>query len=539
MLYEQTIDGELLRKMLIGGFTNLSHNIDYLNGINVFPVSDGDTGTNMKRTFESGVSALSSAALNSATLNSATLDGEASFCDTFSVFVKGLLMGSRGNSGFILSQYFSGIYEYTKGKNAVCLADLTSALPHAYHVAYRAVLNPVEGTMLTIMREGTKKTLQKIGDKTSLHEFFDILAGEMFVCVQETVKQMSLLSDNNVLDSGAVGLFLIFDGMRSAFHKHFKYFDCEKNPVLPSRSKTLIKPFSFFRHCTEFILSMHKAQSRDYFIRLLTDRGDSIVVAADDNLLKVHIHTNEPQKIFDEFKKHGDIVTMKVDDLFLTQEFDKLKQRKYSGFAVVAFTYGEGNAAALESLGADVVFCVPSGHSPSEESLEKLLGEFFKENLIVFASDKEIRERLRRIKWFAHLENVYVAESDGMASAFFMLSSVIFADEFKNVVKSLDNLKKQKVYQAVIKSAVDYNHMQYSCNFGGQTITMSDFTELLNTAASEKVLSSYSTVVVFGGKNCKQEDIEDIRAHFEENSGVEFTYLDGQQQECDFIIGAF
>jgi len=536
MRYEHMIDGELLRKMLIGGFTNLSHNTDYLNGINVFPVSDGDTGTNMKRTFESGVGALDSAALDS---DSGAPDTEASFCDTFSAFVRGMLIGSRGNSGFILSQYFLGIYEYTKGKNAVCLADLTSALPHAYQVAYRAVLNPVEGTMLTIMREGTKKTLHKIDGKTSLQEFFDILAGEMFSCVQETVKQMSLLRDNNVLDSGAVGLYLIFDGMRSAFHENYRYFDCEKNHALPSRSKTLIKHFSFFRHCTEFILSMHRVQSRDYFIRLLTDRGDSIVVAADERLLKVHIHTNEPQKILDEFKKHGDIVSMKVDDLFLTQEFDKLKQRKYSGFAVVAFAHGEGNAAILENIGADVVFCVPSGHHPSEESLEKLLGEFFKENLIVFASDNEIKERLKRIKWFANLQNVYIAESDGMANAFFMLSSLILADEFRNVVKSLENLRKQKVFQASIKSRVDYNHMQYHCNFGGQNVTMNDFGELLNVVASEKVLSPYSTVVVFGGRDCKQEDIDGIRAHFEENGSVEFTYLDGQQLECDFIIGAF
>jgi len=524
MQYEHTIDGELLSKMLIGGFTNLSHNIDYLNGINVFPVSDGDTGTNMKRTFESGVAAL---------------NGEASFCDTFSAFVKGLLIGSRGNSGFILSQYFSGIYEYTKGKNTVSVDDLSSALPHAYQIAYRAVLNPVEGTILTIMREGPKRTLQKIGEKTSVQEFFDILAGEMFICVRKTVNQMKLLQDNNVLDSGAVGLYLIFDGMRSAFHENLQHFDCEGNTVLPSRSKTLIKTFSFFRYCTEFVLSTHRAQSRDYFVRLLTNRGDSTVVVADESLLKVHIHTNEPQEILDEFKKYGDIVTMKVDDLFLTQEFDGLRQRKHTGFAVAAFTYGEGNAAALENLGADAAFCVPEGHNPGEESLQKLLGGFLKENLIIFASDREMKERLIRIKRFADLQNMYVAESDGLVNTFFMLSSLIFADEFKNVVKSLENFNNQKVFQTSIKTMAVSNHIQYSGNLGDQTITMNNLPELLNVVSSEKVLSPYSTVVVFGGKNCKQEDIDDIRAHFGKNSGVEFTYLDGQQQECDFIIGAF
>jgi DAK2 domain fusion protein YloV len=523
MRYENTIDGELLCKMLVGALENLSRNIDYLNGINVFPVSDGDTGTNMKKTFENGVSALIA---------------KPSFCETFSAFVRGMLIGSRGNSGFILSQYFLGIYEYTKEKNTVSVADLTSALPHAYQVAYRSVLNPIEGTILTIMREGTKRALQKIGDKTSIQEFFDILAGEMFVCVQETVNQMSLLHDNNVLDSGAVGLYLIFDGMRSAFYENLQHFNCEESDVLPSRSKTPNKTFSFFRHCTEFVLNLHKAQSRDYFVRLLANRGDSIVAATDENLLKVHIHTNEPQKIFDDFKKYGDIVTMKVDDLFLTQEFDRLKQRKHTDFAVAAFTYGEGNAAALENLGVDGVFCVPFGHDPSEESLQKLLSGFLMENLIVFACDKEIKERIKRIKRFANLQNIYVAESDSLVNTFFMLSSVIFADEFKNVVKSLESLEKLKVFQTSIKTMFAYNHMQYSANLAGQTITMNDFSELLNVVLSEKVLAPYSTVVVFGGKNCKQEDIDGIRAHFEKNGNVEFAYFDGQQQECDFIIGA-
>jgi len=450
-----------------------------------------------------------------------------------------MLIGSRGNSGFILSQYFLGMYEYTKGKNAVSLADLASALPHAYQVAYRAVLNPVEGTILTIMREGTENTLRKIDGKTSLKEFFDIFAGEMFVCMRETVNQMGLLHDNNVLDSGAVGFYLIFDGMRSAFHENFLSFDCEKDSGLPSRSKTIIKPLSFFRFCTEFVLNLHKVQSRDYFIRQLTDKGDSIVIAMDEELLKVHIHTNEPQKILDDFKKHGDIVTKKVDDLFLTQEFERLKRRKHAGFAVVVFTYGEGNAVILENLGADVVFCVPAGHNPSEESLETLLGDFSKENLIVFASDKEIKERLRRIKWFADLQNVYIAEPDVLANVFFTLSSLIYTDEFADIVKSLESLKKQKVFQVNIKALDVHNQIQYSCNLGNQIINMNDFAELLNVAVNEKVLSPYSTVVVFGGKNCRQKDVDRIQAHFEKNRNVEFTYLDGQQQEYAFIIGAY
>ncbi|MCL2442618.1 MAG: DAK2 domain-containing protein [Treponema sp.] len=502
---ENTIDGVLLRKMLLSGFTGLSHNKSYLNDLNVFPVSDNDTGTNMIKTFKKGVDAFNS---------------ETSFHGVFSAFVNGMLLGSRGNSGFILSQYFLGIYNHIKDKEPVSISDLISALQYAYEVPYRAVIRPAEGTMLTVMREGIKKTLPKINDKTSIIDFFDILVEDMFLCVQETIKQMDLLRENNVVDSGALGLYLIFDGMKKALHDELPHFNCEQSELLPKRISAFVKNVSFFRYCTEFVLRLREVKSKDYFINLLIKRGDSIVVAMDENLLKVHIHTNEPREVMDQFSKYGDIAVRKVDDLFNTEEFERLKLRKHEGFAVVAFTNGEGNATALEQLGADVAFCVPNGHYPSEDELKMLISDFLKENLLIFANDKETRDRLGRIKWFSSLQNVYVADCDSLSKTFFTLSSLVFADEFKNIIKSLENLKRQRVFQTSI-------------------YTTDDITTMLNKVANEKVLEPYSTVVVFGGKYSKPEDIKSIRAHFEKNCNVEFAYFDGQQTDSDFIIGAY
>jgi len=531
---ENIIDSELLCKMLVSGYNNLLHNIEYLNEINVFPVSDGDTGSNMKNTFGGGITALSLEHSFTGTPRQRSAD----FTGTFSTFVKGLLISSRGNSGFILSQFFLGILEYTKGKNTVTVNDLSFALPHAYQKAYMALLKPVEGTMLTVMHEGINRTLPRINDETPIVEFFDILTDEMFICVRETLNQMDMLRDNNVLDSGAVGFYLIFDGMKRALHDDLQYFDCRLSN-LPERRKVHVKNVSFFRYCTEFSLRMHDSKSKDFFGSLLAKRGDSIAVSVDDGILNVHIHTNEPQYLMDEFSEYGVFTARKVDDLFQTQEFEVLKLRKHTGFAIVAFTYGDGNAATLEQLGADLAFRVPYDHDPTEKGLMKLLEEFLKENLIVFPPNKKTYEHLKNIKKLSNLQNLYVVESEGLSKTLFMLSSLILTGEFKDIIKSLESLKKRQVFQTSIKAATVENHVQYSGDLRGNIITRDNFFEILNLVAGEKTLELYSTVVVFGGKYCKQKDIDDICAYFEKNNNIEFTYFDGLQHCSDFIIGAY
>jgi hypothetical protein len=151
-----------------------------------------------------------------------------------------------------------------------------------------------------------------------------------------------------------------------------------------------------------------------------------------------------------------------------------------------------------------------------------------------------MQDRLKRIKWFSNIQNLCVAESDNMTKTFFMLSSLIFTDEFKNIVTSLERLKKHRVFQISVKTAdAEKRINKYGGYLRNKWIIKDDFASLLNAVAGEDVLRSYSTVVVFGGKNCKPQDIDGIHAHFEKNGDVEFAYFDGQQQDCDFIIGAY
>jgi len=519
------INGDLLYRMIMGGFASLSQNKEYLNGINVFPVSDADTGTNMSVTFNRGLEVLNS--------------GNTTFNGVLSMFSKGMLFGSRGNSGFLLSQYFLGIHEYTKDKETATVVDLSKALQHAYEVAYKAILRPAEGTMLTIMREGIKRTLPKISSSTTTQDFFRLLVSEMFLCVKETVKQMSVLKDNNIVDSGALGLYLIFDGMKRAICGEPQYFDCEQSELLPKRPNALVKNISFFRYCTEFVVRLKQNKDGKFFINYLEKNGDSLVIATDGDCIKVHIHSNIPEEILKEFSKYGDIITKKIDDLFKTEEFDRLKKRKHPSFTIIAFTSGDGNATILEQLGADVAFSVPYGYTPSESELKMLVGEFAKENLIIFADNKSIREKLQSIKWFGGLNNCFVAECDTLSKIFFTLSSLVFSDKFKEIVKSFENLKKQNFFETSISVLQEKDNKIYSGYLKGKLIKKDSLVDLLDEIVSIKVLESFSTVVVFGGKNVVDQDIDLIQSHFENNDDIECAYLEGRQQTADFIIGAY
>ncbi|MCL2861123.1 MAG: DegV family EDD domain-containing protein [Firmicutes bacterium] len=302
------IDGVLLRGLLISGFHNLCNSVEYLNDINVFPVSDGDTGTNMKRTFEAGINAMV---------------GSASFSKVFSSFVEGMLLGSRGNSGLILSQYCFGLYESIKGKDNISALELCDALMDAYDAAYKALLKPVEGTILTVMLESAKKTKTRIDKDTSFENFFDIFSAEIYSSLQQTTAMLKVLRENGVVDSGAAGFYLIFDGIRKGIYgNNLGGATLPSYSQAPSKVKKITREELKFRYCTEFTLKLEKSYDREEIVDLLKDKGDSIVIAENGGILKVHIHTNDSQSVLDEFKSFGGFIETKIDDMAEQQKSD-------------------------------------------------------------------------------------------------------------------------------------------------------------------------------------------------------------------------
>jgi|GEM_PF-1340558 len=530
---KKQIDGKLLHRLLISGYEYLNGNINYLNEINVFPIADGDTGNNMKRTYEMGV--------NEIKLSS-------SFSDVLLSFMQGMLLGSRGNSGMILSQYFWGVYEKTKGKNQVSVTDFYEALKNAYKTAYKSVLWPVEGTILTVMRESIENLSGRVNGSTSVQQFFDFLTAEIFSCLQRTPEKLDILRANNVVDSGGAGFYLIFEGIKGGLSnlggaKVIK----ESLPVKRTETKRVQSDLTF-RFCTEFLMKLKEPMTQEYFIELLKNKGDSLIVSVRDSMLKVHIHTNESQNIMDEFCKFGDFIETKIDDMVLQQELAEynLIKRKHDGYILVSFAHSEGIIELFSELGCDIVFTVPQNYQITKDNIRFFIDKFIDEQIIILPNDEKIYKAAQSVYYYQ--SNVHIIDSQNIVKSYFLLSLMIGTDNLERTLKNFRVHEKSDYFIAKILSITISNKKYYACFFGNEVVTNKSLKDLLQAKSlkdllqaiinSEQFKKQYSVVIAFYGQTAKDEEIQEVSAFFNSNDEIEFASIDGKLEDFDFIIGA-
>lgn len=295
------IDGQLLAKMLLNGTENLKVNKEIVNSLNVFPVPDGDTGTNMTLTMTSAVSKLSA--------NTGNVEAVSQLVS------KGSLMGARGNSGVILSQIFRGLAHGLKGKQDMSVKDFCGALMDARNSAYSAVLKPVEGTMLTVIKDiavGLKSAYKK---KPSFEEVFEKLMQIAQESLANTPNLLPVLKQAGVVDSGGQGLVYFFAGMKDALEgKEVRLVEAAEAPQRANAQMHFNPEDITFLYCTEFILRIDR-EPENSFREKLESMGDSLVYVRDEDLLKVHVHTNNPGEALEMGLRHGELVTIKIENM--------------------------------------------------------------------------------------------------------------------------------------------------------------------------------------------------------------------------------
>ena len=519
----KSIDGKLLHLLLVCGHKNLNENINYLNNINVFPVSDGDTGTNMKRTFESGID---------------ELIASSSFSVVFSSFIQGMLLGSRGNSGSILSQYYLGIYEYCKGQDEVSVLEFCNALRNAYKVAYQAVLQPVEGTMLTVMRESIENTIMQISAQSSVMMFFDIFIAELFACVQSTTNRLDVLRMNNVVDSGAAGLYLIYDGMKNGLCNT----DSSKGSqfAFAAKNTASVRNPLVFRYCIEFLCKIHSEYSKEYFVERLSNKGDSLILSINQDMLKVHIHTNEPQNILDDFQKFGDLVETKIDDMLIQQELVQYGSlpRKHDGYMIISFVHGDGIIKLFEELGCDLVFTATQNYRISDDNFHFFISKFMDEEIIMLPNDELIYQTAITLYPPENYPNIHVVHSTHVIKTYFLLSLMIGTDNLQNTLKTFSENEESNYYFAKILS-ITIQQDKYFVGFtANETVINNSLDGLLHIIASRDSLASFSTFVVFHGQTVINEETEEVSSYFTSFDGIDFAMMNGEQDDFDYIIGA-
>ena len=437
------LNGEQFKELLTNGALNLKANYEEVDSLNVFPVPDGDTGTNMLRTISGGVSALNG------------FDAK-DLGEVGKVVSKGMLMSARGNSGVILSQIFRGICKGFEGKKEVDAVQLAAAYKIGVKQAYGAVVQPVEGTILTVFREATEAAAKKITKDSTINEFFEEHLKQAAVSLKRTKEILPVLKEANVIDSGGAGYVYIVKGF-------VKFLDGEKiEAELTKEENSAEAPaeidFSAFSrddtlqfgYCTEFILRLQSAKvDVDNFDvnQIISDlneddiQGDSIVALKDDDVVKVHVHTKEPGIVLHKMRKYGEFLTIKCENMALQhnenmsdEERESQAKREHKKYAIVAVAQGQGIIEQFKALGVDVVVSGNQTMNPSTEDFIKAFKSLDAENIIVFPNNKNIIMAAKQAAQLYKGAKIKVIQSTSIPQCYSALTMLDFSSDDLTII---------------------------------------------------------------------------------------------------------
>src|SRR5699024_10902641 len=392
----KVIDSSMFIRMIQTGAAHLSFRKETINHLNVFPVPDGDTGTNMNLSMESGKKAAE------ATQNADTTE-------LVNVFVKGVLMGARGNSGVILSQLFKGFSKELTEMDGLTAKDFARALENGVEAAYAAVSNPVEGTNLTVAKDAAAQASQTAEINEDITAVMEEVVKAAKVSLDNTPELLPILKEAGVVDSGGKGLLTIYEGFLSAlkgetpesFEESYES-DVQAKEVHQEAVQSFVDPSSIvFGYCTEFFVELNdEAKQQDafdeaVFRQILAEEGDSLLVAQTDQMVKVHIHTEQPGKVLTIAQQHGSLMNIDIENMrqqygAITENSvaDKNIVERKTGILTVAL--GEGIRDMLQSIGATTVIAGGQTMNPSTEDVLQAIEDTHAETTFVLPNNKNI-----------------------------------------------------------------------------------------------------------------------------------------------------
>ena len=458
--------------MFLSGAKNLEIRKNWINELNVFPVPDGDTGTNMTMT-------IMSAAGDVNALKNPTID------DLAKAISSGSLRGARGNSGVILSQLLRGFTNAIRDHSELDGDLIVAAMQKAVETAYKAVMKPKEGTILTVARVMYEKA-QDVEDKEDLDNLFQVILTSGDEALAMTPELLPVLKEAGVVDSGGQGLMTVMHGMVDAFNG----LELNLDFIAPETNvQTVREPISTddikFGYCTEFIVKLEKEfteEDEDSMKEFLLSLGDSLVFVAGDNMVKVHVHTNHPGRAFEKGLEYGQLTRMKVDNMreeheeklfnsdvvrAAREEEEKRKaeaeenarnaERKESAF--VAVTIGDGLAELFRGLGVDAVIEGGQTMNPSTDDMLHAIKEANAENVYILPNNKNIILAANQARDLVTDCNVYVVPTktvpQGIASVVNFVPGKDPKTNFEDMTEELANIRSGEVTYAIRDTTID------------------------------------------------------------------------------------
>ena len=437
------LGGLLLAKMAKGGAAELRSNAEEVNNLNVFPVPDGDTGDNMRMTIESGISAIES------------LDTD-DLAEVVQVLSHGMLLGARGNSGVILSQFFAGV---AKGLRAVQQANpetLGAALKMGVDQAYATVMTPTEGTILTVAREAVDYAVSKITPQTTIRSFFANFVKEMHASVNRTPELLPQLKEAGVVDSGGAGLYYIMDGFNRVLNGE-NVEDSEgavesvTKPKATAPSANAFGPDSTmtFAYCTEVLVQLTRAKCdidsfdeaalRDF----LGSIGDSVVAFKADSIVKIHVHTMTPDRVLNYMLKYGEFITVKIENMSVqhteaiaaennnedaaaAEEVAAISDTPAKKYGVVAVANGAGIDSLFHELGADQTVAGGQTNNPSAQDFIDAFEKISAEHIFVYPNNSNILLAAQQAAGMYEKATIHVIPSKSIGTGYVALATMDF-----------------------------------------------------------------------------------------------------------------
>lgn len=515
----QCIDGKQFRDMFVSGANNLQNNKDLVDKLNVFPVPDGDTGTNMSLTISYAIKELSKVENDDIT-------------DIGKALSKGSLMGARGNSGVILSQIIRGIAKSIEGKETLNVVDLANALKNGSDTAYKAVIKPIEGTILTVVRESGEYAVKVANKDMDMIEFLELIVKKANESLEKTPELLKALKEAGVVDSGGKGLVLIYEGMLSSLKGNdIKSVEGEISPNVEVNVEQNISSEDIkFQYCTEFILESDKIDDlavRDMYMKF----GDSLAVVGDEGVIKVHVHTNDPGLAIQEALKYGQLLTIKIENMKLQHENKVLNEtaqtkdvpveEKEYGF--IATSMGEGLAQIFKDFGVDYIIEGGQTMNPSTEDFMKAIERLHAKNIIILPNNSNIIMAANQAKELSD-KNIIVIPTKNVAQAFATL--VIFdgdadvTENEANMMEVLSSVKSGQVTYAVRDTVINDVEVREGNIIGiaeGKLLAAGDKVDEITTDLVEKLVDEDSAIItLFYGEDTSEEDAEALRDSLEE-----------------------
>ena len=547
------LGGWLMSKMAFGGAARLRSNADKVNKLNVFPVPDGDTGDNMRMTIESGLAALES------------LDTD-NLAEVMRAFSHGMLLGARGNSGVILSQLFDGIAKGFEGADQADPETLGRALEMGVQQAYTSVMTPTEGTILTVAREAVEYAVKSITPQSTIRSFFADLVGEMHESLERTPETLAVLKEAGVVDSGGAGLLYIMEGFNQVLNG--EDIPEEDAPAPSSAPKKQIDVTSFgpdsvmeYGYCTELMIQLmrDRCDPENFDVgplkEFLATVGDSIVCFKTGTIVKLHVHTFTPEKVFEYCRAFGEFVAVKVENMSVQHTETTVEEPREEPpaekkqYGVVAVVNGPGVDELYRQLGADETIFGGQTQNPSTNDFLDAFRRINAEHIFVFPNNGNILMAAQQAANFYEDAAVHVIPSKDVGTGYVALSSADFSGSDPDGIVEQMKDAMQNVASGFVSTAVRSVEMNGVRLKKGDTIGIIDKKIVLadpdkGCAAYRlgvKLLDKYgkSMLTVIAGKDTTEEEKEILRQCIEENCpGAEIYFIDGGQEIYPYIFVA-